>query len=116
MLPPVFGLLNNSTVNSIVDSRIYTGTAPQGTPEPYVTWHVITGTPANTVSDTPGADNSRVQIDCWASDKQTAINLATAVRDSMEAETHMLSNRGLTFDNDAQLHRCQLDFSFWTFR
>ena len=116
MLPPVFGLLNNSSVNSIADGRIFAGIAPQGTADPYITWHVITGTPANSVSDTPCADNSRVQIDCWSTDKQTAINLATAVRDSMETDTHMLNNRGLTFDDAAQLHRYQLDFSFWTFR
>lgn len=114
MNPPVYAWLNNTSVTSITGNRIYYGLAPQPTIEPYITWHVISGLPANSLDCVPDIGRMRVQIDCWATDKTTLLNMAKSARDSLEPHGYMVGQRGITFDGD--LHRYQMDFSFWASR
>lgn len=118
MLPPVFQILSqNSRVAEIVGPRIYRrGVAPQGVQSPYITWLLVTGTPENTLSETPAADRMSVQVDCWdRSDKGCEV-LATAVRDAIEPHGHMT---GMPVDGreiETKLWRQALEFDLFVLR
>ncbi|NYT59429.1 DUF3168 domain-containing protein [Alcaligenaceae bacterium] len=90
MLAPIFKTIDTPAVRAIVGNRIYgKGTAPQGTPLPYITWFTVAGDPYANLSDAPNADNDTIQIDCWAGpdDDQEGIcdQLAKHVRDAVDA-------------------------------
>ena len=118
-LPPVFSLLQASgSVTNIIGAsptRAYLfGTAPQNTPEPYLTWQLPVSVPENHLDRLPVVDNDRVQIDLWAQDPNDCINLAGAVRDALEPHAHMITKLNMGMDADSNLHRWVLEFTFWT--
>lgn len=118
MLPLVFPLLaNDSEVSGFVDRRIYRhGDAPQGVTRPYITWFAVTGTPANSLEETPRADDYRVQVDCWSDDDTEVEQLATAVRNAIEPHAHMVSVHADERDRETQRYRMGMTFTFWTDR
>jgi len=93
MLAPVFRTIATPAVRTLVgdmEPRIYgSGSAPQGTPTPYITWFTVAGLPYDQLSGVPDGDHDVVQIDCWAaqgdSQEIVCINLARAVRDALDA-------------------------------
>ena len=120
-LPPVFTVLSGDTsVTDIIGAsptRCYLfGTAPQNTPQPYVTWQVAVSTPENHLDRLPVVDQDRVQVDCWATSPTVCIQLAGAVRDALELHTHMITKLNMGKDPDTNLHRWVLEFTFWTGR
>jgi len=93
MLAPVFRIIATPAVRALTGGdapRIYgSGSAPQNTPTPYVTWFTVAGRPYEQLSGAPDGDNDVVQIDCWAGsddvDEVACISLARAVRDALDA-------------------------------
>lgn len=120
MLPAVFTLLaNDSEVTGFIGTlpvRAYRhGDAPQRVASPYVTWFTASAAPANNLDDVPPVDDYTVQVDCWSDDQDEAENLATAVRDAIEAEHHLISvNDGR--DPETMRYRISMTFTFWTDR
>lgn len=120
-IPPVFtALAAASDVTDIIGTnpvRCYLfGEAPQDVAQPFVTWTIVSSVPENCLEGLPVVDNDRVQVDCWARDPLTCINLATAVRDTLEAKTHMINKLNMQRDPDTRYYRWMLEFSFWTGR
>lgn len=120
MLPQVFPLLaNDSDVTSLIGSspvRCYRhGNAPQRVALPYVTWFTSSDTPANNLDSTPPVDEYTVQVDCWSDDEDEAEDLATAVRDALETEHHLLSVSDGR-DPETMRFRISMTFTFWTDR
>lgn len=120
-LPNVFQLLaGDSSVTDILGTaptRVYLfDNAPQNAPEPYVTWQVVVSVPENSHSELPRVDSDRVQLDIWALDQATCIDLAGKVRDAIEPHAHMITKINMGRDPDTQLFRWALEFRFWTGR
>lgn len=115
MFPPIYALLKNSpTVASIVQTRIYRhGRAPQNVDKPYVTWSVVAAAPANNLSSPPGHDLCSVQIDCWHPQDAGVQDLAEAVRDAMETESHMTALVANERDPETKVYRVALQFDYW---
>lgn len=104
MLAPVFRTIGTSAVKAIVGDRIYgSGNAPQNTERAYITWFTVVGQPYDQISGAPDGDNDAVQIDCWtgpADDQErVCIDLATAVRDALDAAG--ISNRLVLHQREA---------------
>lgn len=118
MIPPVFSLLtNDTTVAGLVGTRIYPyAEAPQGVQYPYITYGVITGQPANTLSGVPLVDDLSTQIDIWAKTGAECLALARAARDALETAAHMVNITNMDRDSETKSFRYRLDFDFFTFR
>lgn len=72
-----------SALSSLVSGRVFPDLAPHETAVPYITYQQIGGAAENFLEATfVGKRNSRVQINCWASTRLAANDLA---RDAEEA-------------------------------
>lgn len=122
MLPNVYARLTASpTVTALVGTRIYRhGAAPQNVTAPYVTWFVVSGTPENSISETPRIDNFNVQVDCWSNNTGTGDAqveaVAEAVRDALEPYAHCTGYLINERDFDTQRYRFGMSFTFWKHR
>lgn len=120
MFPNVFAWLKASpAVTGIIGSipRCYEhGSAPQGVVAPYVTHFVISGNPANSISDLPPCDRYSIQIDCWSDNAGTGAlgvkTLAEAVRDAIEPHGHIVSMSN-SRDPETQRYRIGLVLEVW---
>jgi hypothetical protein len=108
-----------AAVNSIVGTRIYPNTMPQG-PRPVnytaIVYQVVSDVPANDLTGDASnrLRNVRVQIDCYAKQYDTAQALADAV--DVVVTTNLAGWRELSrdlYDDAAELHRVWMDVWLW---
>lgn len=125
MLPNLFPLLHaSSAVTALIGSapmRFYRhGSAPQGVVAPYVTHRMITGNPANDMSDTPRADSCLVQVSCWSDNTGSGSSgievLATAVRNAIQERWDIEDFRDLVKDAETGRYRIDLDVRVFVHR
>lgn len=118
MLPPVYATLHdNAAVAALVADRIYAhGDAPQTVAKPYVTWQLIAGTPLLNLSDTPPADQMSVQVDCWHTTAAGIEAVAEAVRNALEAVTHITSVNVNLREPATKLYRIGMQADWWLTR
>lgn len=120
MNPNVYAALSVPAVTALVAQRIYrNGHAPQDTARPYITWQVVGGGPLNNLSDNPNMDNMRVRVWCYSNESAgsaAARNLAKAVRDALEAVTHVIAGPFDDFEPDTRLFVWVMDAEFWDAR
>lgn len=129
MLWPIFSILSaDATVVSLVGNnpyRIFEDVAPQdindsvtllGGRQPYVVWQSVGGRSNNYLGDTPGIDNPRVQIDCYADTKSLARTLAIAVRGVVELHALQIGQPRTDYISSVKLYLYSMDFSFWVNR
>ena len=102
-----------SAVTAIVGSRIYQSIVPQEITQPYVVWSVVTSAPGNNLSDPPEYDDQRIQIDCWSTSQSQCRALAKAVRDAIEAQTHIVYGPWTDYEPDTKLFRWSMDAEYW---
>lgn len=118
MLPNVYAVLAAAgPVTSIVGTtpaRIYRhGHAPQDVARPYVTWQLIAGEPANTLSETPAVDRCTLQVDCWHPTDAGVVDLSTAVRNAIEPHAHLTATLIDEQEPETRLYRLALQFDWW---
>jgi hypothetical protein len=118
--PPVFAALNVTAVRNFVGTnpvRVYpNGRAPQNVQRPYITWQIVGGSPVNNLSDNPDMDESRVRVWCYSEEtagSAAARNLATAVRNALEAVTHVTFGPTDEADQEPGLLVWIMDADFW---
>lgn len=118
MFPPIFDTLRGSglvvSLLGDVPMRAWRhGNQPQGEARPYLTWHIVSGVPENTLSELPCADRVTVQLDCWSADDTAVETLATAVRDALEPYAHMTGVIQNDWEPQTKLFRVGLQFDWW---
>lgn len=117
MTAPVFSTLaNTSAVTDLVSTRIYEDVAPQNVSRPYVVWQEIGGSAENYLSETPGIDYARIQIDCYAESKSLVRAIAIAVRDALDLQGYQIGNPRSDFSASTKLFSVSMDYSFWVTR
>lgn len=92
------------------------GNAPQNIQRPYVTFQTVSAQPVNNLSDTPDCDDSRIQVNCWATTQKDAKALSLAVRDALEAQTHVVFGPIDDFEPQTKMFRWFMDCEWWTAR
>lgn len=55
----------DAMVQSVVSNRVFIGTAPAGTPKPYIAIYQVFTEPYHDLQGEIGKSKSTVQIDCW---------------------------------------------------
>lgn len=93
------------------------GEAVQGeTGQPYAVWQLISGLPANYLGRLPDADDTRIQVDVYASQQLVARALALAIRDALEPHANMVSYAMRPRDATTRNYGYLMDFEFFTAR
>jgi len=121
MIPPIFNILsdNQTLTNLIGNSPVRAfpfGEAPPNVEYPYITWHVFSGLPENTLDRAPLLDVLSTQVDVWAKTLSSCLDVASLVRDALEPHAHMTGIGSQERDTDTRNYRVRLDFDFFTER
>lgn len=82
-------LLHDSRVALLVDVRVYRLPVPPRTPFPYISYQRISERRIRHFKASVGLLASTIQIDCWSEDSNQAIELADAVRRSLDHLEHV---------------------------
>ena len=94
----------------------YQDVAAQGTVAPYIVWSEVTSTINNTLQGASNLQNTRVQVDCYATSAGARSTLADAVAVAITAapfQSVQLTSENL-YEQDTKLFRAILDFSIWS--
>lgn len=96
-------LINHPSVGSLVGTRVYPLTLPQGVVLPAITYQQISG-PREQAYDGPSAlAHPRFQLDCWAETYGEAVGLARAVRQALDGYQGLMGGvavRDVVIDNE----------------
>ena len=119
MIPPIFPLVATvPAITALVGTdpvRVYrAGRAPQGSVAPYVTWSIVSDSPAPDL-DGGGMVHFRVQVNSFSADEDECDELDAAVQAAIENDGENVS-LGLSVDEVDQatgLYRMSRDFSLW---
>lgn len=114
---PVYrSLVADGAVTAIAGTRIYPGALPQSVTLPAIVLTTVSGAPENYLSQRPGIDNYRVQIDVWAKDEPEANDLASKVRANVEQIGQIVSYNGEEFEPTTKRYRYSFDLSVFVHR
>jgi hypothetical protein len=96
--------------------EVYRGIPSQEAPSPFIAYHVIGDNPLNSFEGEDDLQNRSIQVDCWASDLDTANSLESAVRVALYASELTLVRTGYRelYDGDSKLWRASSDWSTWS--
>ena len=116
-----------SLVGGTTRPRIYPLKLPQNPEFPAVTYQIISGRPEYHIDGVAGVAEIRLQVDCWAVDKDSTSGyessraLAEAVRGALSAysgtvgdvviQSCFLENRRTLYEDGAEIYRESLDFA-----
>ena len=114
--PEVTALVGTAPVRIYQTMAPDVGTAARPTKGDYITWNTAGGAPENYVSNRPGIDRGRFQIDCWSEDRNRCRQLAKAVRDALEGHGHMVALPQDDYEDETKLFRWMLDFELFVHR
>jgi hypothetical protein len=108
-------LAGNAAVAAIVGTRIYPLMLPEGTPLPAVTYHRISGVPANSLTGHSGLEAVTVQVDGWARGFAEAKNLAASIRLAMAGApfVNILDEDRDLYAPDMNTFRVSADYRCW---
>ncbi len=110
MIPPIQQLLEASgALVAIVGDRIFQATAPADAAQPYVVWTLVSGVPANNLSELPQSDDQRVQVDFYALSAVACRQAAQAGRDAIETYADIVFGPWNTYEGDTKLYRWSFD-------
>ena len=77
-------LVADSTLTSLVGSKIYPNAAPQGTQSPFVVINVISNLPTNTKAQASTMDRYRIQVSTFSTDFDTCQSVKNRIRVLLE--------------------------------
>lgn len=100
-----------------VSGGVHPLTAAQNALPPYAVYQRIAGTVENTLTGNgaPPINNTRFQIDVWATTYAEAVSVAASVRALMLAWSvqNVLNLENDEYESDVMLYRVVLDYSVW---
>lgn len=104
-------------LNAVAPNAVYPLVASQDTPMPYVVYRCMPSPVENTLdSQTPPADNTVFELDCWGRTYADAVNLAATIRTALQSwsvlGTQKLSAHDL-YEEDVKAYRRVFEFSVW---
>jgi len=109
MFPNIYNLLNQPEITAIVGDHIGPfGTITQGTPAPYISFHLVGHTPYAQLSGPPLSDSYLFQIDCWHTTQDGCYALAKAVRGRLDNQNNPNQVILMTKESDTELYRISL--------
>lgn len=109
-------LIGNATVKRLINDRVYPIVMPQDGDLPCITYQRTAGNPINHLRGYSGLANPHITINSWASNYDTAKEVAKAVHVTMDKSTgfkNTLFNQIDAFDPEIELFAVSQDYSCW---
>lgn len=109
-------LLASAALIALVGQRIAAGVMPEGDARPYVTFALVSGQRAGSLSAPGTLRNARLQISCWSPSYGQAKQIAQAAQDAVEGSTlfdSIFNGDQDLYDPNTKLHYVALDYSIW---
>jgi hypothetical protein len=104
-------------LSSSLSGRIYGGIGVQKPILPYVVYSRVVSLVENILAGNgnPPINNTRMQIDVWASSYSSAQSTAAAIRTLMLgwATQNVSNGEQDLYEEDTRLHRVLMDYSIW---
>lgn len=109
-------LAADGSVSALVGTRIHpVGAVPQNVTKPYLSYERIVGIPQVTLTDWGGTKRILEQINCYATDRPGADDLAdkamTALFNGFKVSEFSYDG---TYDEDTELYGVSIDMTFYT--
>jgi hypothetical protein len=108
-------------LNPLASGGAWRARAGQGVVAPYIVYAFAGSNVENVLDGSPSADNTRVQIDVYASTPAVADSIAATVVDAMQAAanagvfgSYLITSPRDEPDPDTRLFRLLLEFSVWS--
>ncbi|WP_395066191.1 DUF3168 domain-containing protein [Paraburkholderia silvatlantica] len=95
--------------------RVFKALAPQGTPEPYVVYALVSGVPSNTMCGNAHAARMSYRVDSYAKTQRDAQNVIDAIGvlvDACEGDP-VIENWQDIYEQDTRIHRVSVVLSTW---
>jgi hypothetical protein len=106
-----------AVLGPLVGGRAYPDFAKIGATSPYITYFQAGGQAINFLeSGLVGKRNARVQVNCWASTRIDANQLARDAEDAMVLsglKTYVIGAFSVSSNSDLNLYGTRQDFSVW---
>lgn len=106
-----------AVLNAAAPNAVYANVARQDLPMPYVAYRCMPSPVENVLdSQTPPADNTVFEIDCWGRTYADAVNLAATVRAALQAWSVLGVQKNSAHDlyeEDVKAYRRVFEFSVW---
>lgn len=106
-----------AVLNAAVPGAVYPLVAAQDLPMPYVVYRCMPSPVENVLdSQTPPADNTVFELDCWGRTYADAVNLAATVRAALQAWVVLGVQKNSEHDlyeEDVKAYRRVFWFSVW---
>lgn len=103
-------------LNPLATNGAHVMIAPQGTQAPFIIWQRVISQTENVLLGATNVQNTRMQIDCYASKYSDVITLKTTVENAMAGAA--FQNVQLTeqdfYEADVKLFRVSFDYSIWS--
>lgn len=118
MIPPLYEAVQaDSTLSSLIGTRVYpAGEATQDAVTPYITYQTVSGEPFNNLDYGSCADFPTIQIDVWADEVGTAVDVYDALRDVIEQYAYVVGFNLSERDADTRLYRISFDVDWLMIR
>lgn len=108
--PELFALLDQA-----LPGRVFLMLAPQGKPEPYVVYALVSGVPRNTMCGGARASLMNYRIDSYARSHRDALTIMDrvfALVDACEGDP-IIDSRQDIYEQDTRIHRVSVVLSTW---
>ena len=108
-------LINDAALTALVPADdIYSRFLPDDTTGPAISFFVVSAPPLNNLSGEVVGKNYNYQFDIWADRLLAAELIAEALKVALISGSDFKSIRlSQEYDDDEELHRISLDYSFW---
>src|SRR5574340_121579 len=104
-----------SALSGLVAGRVYPSVAPDGAVAPFIVYQRVGSSPENTLADGQPVQQTRMQIDAYATTYAAAQTLAQQIEAAMTAAPvsgiQIMDMDG--YEADVKLHRVTQDYSIW---
>lgn len=103
-------------LRGLVADRVYPDIAPEAAARPYFTYQAVGGQDTDTLDGQTDLQNARMQVNAWADDRLTAVNLmraAIAALTDPPIAAVTIGAPASTYEPDTKLRGSRQDFSIW---
>ena len=100
----------DSNVTALVSTRIFPDLAPRGALAPYVVYKLVGGNADTRIDGGRSFENLRVQVDCYAKEKDDAIALGLLCATAIETHGWLIGPNPSGRDSASNLYKDSADY------
>jgi hypothetical protein len=105
-----------STAGTLAGTSVYPDIGPDTPTQPFVIFSRLPSAPENIFFGPPPIENTKVQVDCYHTDKLASITLRTQVQAALQSASFkaILVLEHDVFEPLVKMYRVSMEFSIWS--